>query len=145
VKRVQEERAPVPPAPIRAGHATLADAFGEVIYFRVRGHELECPGCGFWGMFTSPGLLKDPDRAGTRFKTAFVCPKKCGERFIVSCEDSWGYVHVEDLLKSSKLNAFYFPRTWNEGRPWVTRESLQQKYNEYKAEKEKVTCSETTQ
>lgn len=31
---------------------------------------------------------------------------------------------------------FYFPRAWNGGRPWVTRERLQQLFNQYKEEKE---------
>ena len=138
----KQERAPAKPQPIRAGHATLADAFGDVVYFKVRGHELECPGCGFWGMYISPGLLKDPDRAGEVVKTAFVCPKKCHTRFIVTCQQDWGYVDVEFLLEKTKLEAFFFPRAWNEGRPWVSRESLQKKHDEFKTEKERIPCSE---
>lgn len=144
-QRAKEEREPTATRPIRAGHATLADAFGDVVYFKVRGHELECPGCGFWGMYISPGLLKDPERAGQVVKTAFVCPKKCHTRFIVTCQQEWGYVDVEYLLEKTKLEAFYLPRAWNEGRPWVSRESLQKKYNEFNAEKEKLPCLETTE
>ena len=77
------------------------------------------------------------------FKTVFDCKKKCRNRFVVTCMTTWGYVHIEDLLKTT-LNAFYFPRAWNEGRPWVSRETLNTLYNQYKTEKEKVTCSETT-
>lgn len=143
VARVQRDRAPRVQPSIRAGHDTLADAFGDQLYFKVRKHELECPGCGYWGMFASPSLLAAPERAGECFKTAFVCPKKCGGRFLVTCLETWGYVDTKYLLERTKLDAFYFPRAWNEGKPWVSRESLQQKYNAYSTEKEKVTCSET--
>lgn len=132
------KKAARPPAPLptlRVGDSTLADAFGENVAFKVRGHELECPGCGFWGLYTTPALLNDPDRIGQVFKTAFVCPKKCKQRFIVSCHKEWGFVGVEDLLKTP-LEAFYLPRGWNNRRPWVSRADLQQKYDEYKKEKE---------
>ncbi len=144
VRRVREERQLHVLPPIQVGHEALADSFGDVLYFRVRGHELECPGCGFWGMFTSPGLLADPERAGQVFKTIFVCPKKCKERFAVTCQEKLGYVDTEFLLERTKLDRFYFPRAWNGGRSWVSRESLQKKYDEYKAEKENVSCSQTT-
>lgn len=129
-----------PPAPptMRTGHATLADTFGDSIAFKVRGHELECPGCGYWGLYTTPGLLNDPERAGMTFKTAFVCPKKCRGRFVVSCQKEWGFVEVDYLLNKTTLEQFYFPRVWNGGQPWVSREDLQKKLIEYKKEKEKA-------
>jgi hypothetical protein len=137
VRKVREANVPIVMPPLKVGDDVLADAFGDQLYFRVRGHELECPGCGFWGMFTTPGLLNDPDRAGLSFKTAFVCRKRCGcERFIVTCNKEWGYVDTTYLLEQTKLAAFYFPRAWNGGRPWVTRENLQKMFNQYKEEKE---------
>lgn len=139
LQRLHEERAPKAMVPIPAGYLTLADAFGEQLYFRVRKHELECPGCGFWGMFTSPKLLADPERVGSVFKTVFVCPKKCGQRFVVSCDEAWGYVDTKYLLERTTLEQFYFPRAWNEGKPWVSRSALENKYDEYK--KEKDACS----
>lgn len=141
VTRVRKERVMQAP-PILAGHAALSNAFGDVVYFKVREHELECPGCGYWGMYTSPGLLKNPEREGQVIKTAFVCPKKCRGRFIVTCEKTWGYVDVEYLLEHTKLESFYFPRAWNEGRPWVSRETLTKLYNDYKKSKEAIACSE---
>ena len=144
IQRVREERVQYVTPPIRVGHAILADAFGEQVYFKVRAHELECPGCGYWSMFVSPGLPAHQERAGEVIKTAFVCSKKCGVRLVVTCMEEWGYVDVSYLLERTKLDGFYFPRAWNEGKPWVTRQSLEQKYNAFKREKEKVTCSETT-
>jgi hypothetical protein len=143
VRRVREERQLRIQPPIQVGHEALVDSFGDVVYFRVRGHELECPGCGFWGMFTSPGLLADPERAGQVFKTIFVCPKRCKERFAVTCEQALGYIDTEYLLERTKLDRFYFPRAWNGGRSWISREGLQKKYDEYKKEKESTSCSQT--
>lgn len=137
VRRAKEANVPIVMPPLKVGDDVMADAFGDQLYFKVRGHELECPGCGFWGMFTSPGLLNDPDRAGSSFKTTFVCGKRCGcERFIVTCNKSWGYVDTSYLLERTKLAAFYFPRAWNGGRPWVTRDALQRMYQQFKQEKE---------
>jgi hypothetical protein len=145
VRRVREERKVASLPPITAGHAGLVDSFGDVLYFRVRGHELECPGCGFWGMFASPGLLADAERVGQVFKTVFVCPKKCHERYLVTCQETLGYIDTEYLLVHTKLDRFYFPRAWNGGRPWISREGLQKKFDEYKKEKENASCSETTE
>jgi hypothetical protein len=138
LQRLQEARAPNPPPVIRVGHEVLADAFGGELYFKVRGHELECPGCGFWGPYTTPWLLANPDREGAAFKTVFLCNKRCRARFVVSCAGVWGQVQVAYLLNNTKLDAFYFPRAWNEGRPWVTRDTLKTRYETYLAEKEKV-------
>lgn len=137
VRRVREANVPIVIPPLKVGDAVLADAFGDQLYFKVRGHELECPGCGFWGAFTTPGLLNDPDRAGVSFKTAFVCRKGCsGGRFVVTCNKEWGYVDTTYILEKATGSVFYFPRAWNGGRPWVTREVLQKMYMQYKEEKE---------
>lgn len=134
--QVQQERSPPPPTPVlRRGTGTLIDAFGEQVGFRVRVHELECPGCGFWSPFTTPGLLRDPERVGQVFKTVFVCTKKCQGRFVLSCHAEYGFIDVSYLLEKTTLDQFYFPRAWNGGQPWVTRQVLQQKYDEYKKEK----------
>jgi hypothetical protein len=139
VRKVHEANIPLVIPPLKVGDAVISDAFGDQLYFKVRGHELECPGCGFWGAYTTPGLLNDPDRAGSSFKTAFVCRKRCGcERFVVTCNKEWGYVDTTYLLERTKLAAFYFPRAWNGGRPWVTRETLQQMFNQYKQDKEQA-------
>lgn len=141
IKRARERNVPIVPQPVRIGLDILSDAFGDEVYFRVRSHELECPGCGFWGMYTTPGLLNDPERAGQVFKTAFACPKKCHGRFIVSCWEKWGSVSVEYLLKNTKLDAFYLPRPWNDTNRsgWIAREELQTKFDQYNKEKE--SCS----
>jgi hypothetical protein len=136
-RKVHDATVPIVMPPLKVGDDVLCDAFGDQLYFKVRGHELECPGCGFWGVFTTPGLLNDPDRSGASFKTIFVCKKRCAcPRIVVTCNKEWGYVDTSYLLEHTKLAAFYFPRAWNGGRPWVTREVLQQKFDQYKEEKE---------
>lgn len=134
-RAAQAQRSTIPTLVV--GSDIAADAFGDNLYFKVRGHELECPGCGFWGMYISPGLLSHEDRAGECVKCIFGCSKKCHARFVVTCMDKWGFVSTEYLLDHTKLGGFYFPRAWNEGKPWVSRESLQKRYDEYLAEKEK--------
>lgn len=137
VRKVHEANVPLVVPPLKVGDAVISDAFGDQLYFKVRGHELECPGCGFWGAFTTPGLLNDHERVGSSFKTAFVCRKRCGcEKFLVTCNKEWGYIDTTYLLEQTKLAAFYFPRAWNGGRPWVTRENLQKMFNQYKQDKE---------
>lgn len=138
VKISKAERTLIEAPPLPAGMVTLAEAFGEILYFRVRVHELECPCCGFWGMWAIPAMLKDPDRAGAIIKTIFVCPKKCRLRFPVTCDGGWGWVHVEDLLKLQH-DRFYFPREWNVGGPWIGKDDLRQKYATYVQEKEQLT------
>ena len=141
VKRVVENRTPIVIPPLPVGDDVLADTFGDQLYFKVRGHELECPCCGFWGAFAAPGLLNHPDREGTSFKTVFACPKRCGCRTQVTCNKTWGYVSTEHLLADTACNAFYFPRAWNGGRPWVTRDALHLMYRQYLEEKERALCS----
>ena len=124
-----EDTTPLEVSPIRTGHDTLAEAFGEKVYLRVRGGAVECPGCGYWGVLQG---------------TSFRCEKKCrlsGEDYLFLFEVSkcWASVDVEALLASG-LAKFYLPRSWNEGRSWVRREELCEKYAAYKAEKE-TACS----
>jgi hypothetical protein len=130
----QLNQVPIPPPLVRVGDDMLAQSFGEVLFFRVRGHELECPGCGFWGMYTTPGLLAAGDREGREFKTIFACKKKCQQRFVVNCLEKWGSVSTYYLLNNTTLEEFYFPREWNEGRSWVDRATLKILYEEFKKE-----------
>ena len=120
-QRIREERNPPTTLGVTAGLDALADAFGDTIMFRVRGQELECPGCGFWGGYV----------AGS---TRFSCHKKCQHSFVVRCARTWGYIRVEHLLEMD-LDRFFFPRVWNQGQSWVSREELQKKYAEYLYEK----------
>lgn len=130
----------VPPVP--AGLATIAEAFGEEVYVRLREEEIECPGCGFWTLYTTRGLRLHPERAGAHWVTAFRCTKRCRARFVVTCySDAWASVRVRDLLAQAPVGSFYLPRGWNQpGGPWIAKDALAALYAAYLAEKESVEC-----
>jgi hypothetical protein len=134
VEKSKADVIPIEPPPVRIGYDTLSDAFGEFVYLRTRRASVECPGCGHWSEATI-------DKDG---KSSFVCQKKCKSlglslRFVVDIYRLWASVGVEELL-STPLEKFFLPRPWNDGRSWITREELVQKYEAYKAEKEEA-CS----
>jgi len=139
IRKAKQRDVPIVVPPVKIGTDVLAEAFGDYVCFRVRKHELECPGCGFWGIYASPGLLASLEREGQVFKTVFACQKKCKGRFMVTCMERWGSVDVGYLLEKTPLSAFYLPRSWNSGRSWITREELQSKHDQFKKEKE--SCS----
>jgi len=136
-KSVRPPRAttPIEPAPLHVGYDTLADGFGENVYVRLRADSIECPGCGFWGKFV--GREEQNDKL-------FQCEKRCWSsgiylhlRLVTSTH--WAAIHTEELL-ASPLERFYLPHAWNEGRAWISREELLDKYLTYKKEKEGI-CS----
>jgi hypothetical protein len=135
-ERVRAERAPAPPV-LRAGTDALADSFGDCVWVRVRGAQLECPGCGLWGTYASPALV---EARGDVLKVVFQCAKRCKARTIIACQARWGSVRVDDLLRTA-LPRFYLPRAWNPEGPWISRETLMRTYEEYLVEKEKASCS----
>lgn len=122
------EKYVVPQPSIRAGHDTLAAAFGDVVYLSYRSNRVEDPFTGRWcsvGEFEeSRGIkLQEVIQHGT-----------CG----------WVTVSMEQLLFVDPFSkGYYLPREWNEHGPWISKEELQQKYNLYKEERDK--CLETVQ
>lgn len=114
------------PAGLRAGFDTLADAFGDKLYVRLRDNgELECPCCGMWG---------SSHRDGT-----FICQKACANRHMstpleVALSGRWAGFSAQQLL-SGGSSKFYFPRAWNDGASWISHEKLQTKLDEYNKEK----------
>ena len=114
-----------PAAPVLAvGRDVLAAAFGDQLHCRVRKEkEVECPGCGRW------------QPVATDFRCA-LCALAVSMTFSLNPETShcWGIVRTQDLLASSHPR-FFFPRAWNEGRYWITREALTQKYEQFTEER----------
>lgn len=119
---------PVEVKPLRVGYDTLADAFGDNVYVKTRATSIECPGCGMWGNVTV-------NRTG---QGVFTCHRKCASDFrvVISLSRLWAAVPVDSLLDNERTPRFFLPRAWNDGRPWITREELHDKYLAYKAEKE---------
>lgn len=130
---------------IRAGFDTLADSFGDAVYTRFRGGKnsgAECPGCGMWvpvhvGMVQLPELNEpsygDPSMRCTRNPD---CPLH-NQDVLVVLSDRWAGMSIEMLLRT-KATRFYFPRAWNDGRPWIRRKDIEKKYADYLNEKRKT-------
>ena len=104
---------------IRSGYETLSASFGEVIYCRRHGSLIESPLDGHWcGIDGFDRSLADD-----------------------SISKWWG-IRTADLLEQFPTQVrFFFPREWNQGRPWISREDLTERYQSYL--KEKAECSRT--
>lgn len=114
-------------APLPVGYDIIAISFGENISCRVQDGKIECPVCGRFAYSTKP--------------LEFKC-SMCGAPLIKSeVSEKWVSFKVQDLLS---LNAprYFLPRIHNDGRLWVTREELQERYSAYLTEKE-TACSST--
>lgn len=99
----------IEPNPVfMAGHDTLAEAIGDFLYSRVRGQEVECPGCGMWSPVSSP---------------IFECKKKCLITLPVHFVEKWARFHTATLI-ALDLPRYYFPRLWNPSSGWVSKEDL---------------------
>ncbi len=101
---------------VRAGADTLADAFGEIVYIKVRADQrrVEDPISGrFVPLDDLRGLLLDGFGPQAR----------------------WASLFVEDLLG---LNAdrYYLPRAWNKSGPWISHAELRARFDTYMKEKE---------
>ena len=135
VQRVQEQRVKMVPISVRAGHDALADAFGEELYVRTRERKgeshIECPCCGIWAP-----LIVVPSREGLytlcRNTRCFVRGHAVSAKVV---NTKWATVKIEELLKTESPR-FYLPRSWNEGRSWVSLVDLQSRWDEFNKEKE---------
>lgn len=107
---------------IRAGHETLAAAFGDVMYLAMRAGRIEHPTSGRWCTLSS--LADELDLPSVR---------------VVSGDGvEWATIPTAALL-AADVPAFFLPRAWNENGPWITKDRLQTRYNDYL--KEKNECS----
>jgi hypothetical protein len=119
-------RAPLPPILV-VGHDALADAFGDQLYVRRRQRqtmdEVECPMCGRWVPLKSAEGWSWFDHCAytISIETSLL-------------DDRWLPIYAEALL-STNAPKFFFPRAWNEGRNWITHETLKNKYATYLQEK----------
>jgi hypothetical protein len=127
VAKKKAEKTVYEPASLRAGLDTLAQAFGANVYVRAKEGQLECPGCGIWV----------PVPAGSLTSVVVTCAGRCKEQLVFSLYEQWAAVATVLLLRT-ELPRFYLPREWNYGKPWVSRETLQQKYDTFLKEKEQA-------
>lgn len=114
---------------LRYGNDTLADAFGEEIYVKVRlGREeirVEDPITGrLIGLTQIPG---QPLRWGP---LSF-------ERYILARSGQWGTLLIQKLLAVGAPR-YYLPRGWNPSGSWISHEDLAKLYDRYQKEKKDV-------
>jgi len=136
-----KEREQVHPR-LRAGHDTLADAFGRYIYFRLRSGRIECPYDGRWKEYTT--LVSDGTPSvfyegpvTEKYRSLWFSPRIVNE--------IWARTFTETLLdvgEKKGLSRYYLPRQWNESGPWISHEDLQVKYEAYCKERDHVGGSE---
>lgn len=104
----------VPRGGLRSGHDTLADAFGDSLYLRRRAGKVEDPCTGRWcevSEMTPPFAVQS------------------------SAVQGWLVIATSDLLQSTATR-FYLPREWNESGSWITKERLQEMYDQFRKDRE---------
>lgn len=112
---------------LRIGHSSFADSFGDKIYCRGQGAQIECPGCGTW-------CYTETLPHGTTF-TCWSCNQYLrADR----AGDSWWTVNTSALLTDFRQTRYFLARTWNKNPPWISHEDLQKKYDDFLKEKSDV-------
>lgn len=121
---------------LRAGHDTLADAFGRYVYFRLRDSRIECPYDGRWREYNR--LVSDGSPSAfyegpvtEEYRTLWFTPRIVNE--------NWARTFTETLLdvgKKKGLSRYYLPRGWNESGPWISHADLKQKYETFCKERD---------
>lgn len=115
--RISKLAAPYKPprGGLRAGHDTLADAFGDSLYLRMRAGKVEDPCTGRWCEVAALGCLKGLQAMAVT---------------------GWLVIATSDLLKIDAPR-FYLPREWNDGGSWITKERLQEMYDQFRKDRDK--------
>jgi hypothetical protein len=123
---------------LRAGHDTLADAFGDEVYCRLRKYDVEDPVTGRWH-----GLCRSVSRQDEDPEPYSLIYEREGERlelFGYAVGERWFRIRTEDLIGLDHADRFYLPRLWNKSGSWISRDELLQMYAAYQKEKEE--CSQ---
>lgn len=109
-------------SPLPAGHEVLAAMFGDFVYLPIK-PSAACPLCG------KPLLLTKMSR------DYIVCVCGLWEvcELVTTADNKWAVVPMATLLKQPR-NKLYLP-TPGVDSPWVDRQELQNKYDEYLEEK----------
>ncbi len=139
---------PIVPRPLRAGVDTLADAFGEEVYVRVRlpgegTFEAECPECGRWAGFAMQAatgmFLIFCRKCCVKASVAKMLPVDRLEPFpTAQISPRWAVLKTTTLLGRASAR-FYLPREWNTSGAWISHDDLEKKYEQYT--QERAACS----
>jgi hypothetical protein len=109
-------------SPLRVGYDSIAATLGDEVYLRRRADQAECPICGRWAdLRPVPALV------------VLLCRSAaCGSKFTITAKsDRWVSVAVSLLLKPTDVEKYFLPREWNKSGPWITREDLEKKYQDW--------------
>jgi hypothetical protein len=121
---VRDRKSSRPPLGLlRAGHDTVAAAFGDELYVSVNDlGRFECPGCGRWSpVMTHVSAACDNN----------VCRLKIAGR---THGTTWFSTSTESLLNKG-LSRYCLPRPWNPS-GWIRREDLRAMFEAYKKERD---------
>lgn len=111
-------------SPLRIGFDALAATFGDEVFIRRRGDQVECPCCGLWADMHADTLA--PRRVSACRSMA------CGVKLPITLRsDRWVSLETSSLLASPGRERFFFPREWNTYGPWITREDLETKCRDW--------------
>lgn len=123
---------------IRTGYDTLAEAFGDSVYVRLRDDgKIECPCCGRWSAH-----IEDIDTPYTRpdgsVPKLLVCVCLLLAKMpVTSVSGSWVELNTILLATTAVFSRYYLPRSWNPT-GWISRDELMQMYDSYIKETENV-------
>lgn len=128
---------------LNSGHDVLADAFGDLIYMRLKDNIIEFPFDGRWKEFTTyrPANVDQEALHIPEYRYASTKVMTWISPWRVSAE--WAVIPASTLLevgKVQKIDRYFLPRAWNTSGPWISHADLKLRYEEYQKEKE-ATCS----
>jgi hypothetical protein len=112
-------------SPLRIGFDALAATFGDEVFIRRRGDQVECPCCGLWANIG----VSTPD---PRLTASLCRSMACGAKLPITLRsDRWASIETSSLLANPDRERFFFPREWNTHGPWITREDLEMKHRDW--------------
>lgn len=133
------------PAPIPSGYDTLADAFGDFVYVRLKGNKTESVWDGRWYAWHKHGYQAHDGEFISIPDDLYKAPGHCRlTQDPLYVNEKWARYKTKNLLEVAERRGhdkFFLPRRWNKEGPWISREDLRKKYDEFLKEKE--ACSRT--
>lgn len=125
---------PAATSPLRVGYDAVAATFGDEVYIRRRGDQVECLYCGRWA------------NTETQMDTWARCRSAACRGFypVRFRSDRWASLSVQWLLTAgwngeAVAQKFFLPREWNKPGPWVTCEDLEKKHRDWTQIKKEFT------
>lgn len=102
----------------------VANIFGDTVYCRMRGADIECPFCGRWA------------NTSGAYRLDFTCNACKHTISLQTRHERWAGIKLVDLL-DVEVTRYYLPREWSPQR-WISRMELQSKFAQFEKEIENV-------